>query len=505
MNSYQKLTDRFLQISRIDHAVTYLGWDQMVMMPEHGNEARSASMAELAGLRHGLLTAPELQDWLDTADSELDQVAPDEQALQARSLHEMRRRWRESNCLPAELVKAKIMAGSRCEHGWRTQRAANDWTGFLQNFREVLNLSREEAALRKDAAGGEFSTPYEALLDLHCAGDTQSMIDDVFTGLRQTLPELLQQVMEKQASRPAHSMQGTYPVEDQKKLSEALMASLGFNFSAGRLDVSMHPFSTGEAGDLRITTRYSEDEFAEAMLATAHETGHASYEGGLPESLRGLPVGQHRNMSIHESQSLLFEKQLFLSRAFTEYFSSTVHRELPAASRFSADDLWRAYTVVEPGFIRVEADEVSYPLHVMLRYEIESALINGDAEADAIPEMWHERMQSYLGLSTQGDFTRGCLQDIHWTDGAFGYFPSYTLGAINGAQLFATIRKLYPDWQQKLKAGDVSFVREWLSGKIWSQGCLHDSQPLMINATGEGTNPEHFLQHLRARYLNEEY
>jgi carboxypeptidase Taq len=505
LTAYQKLADRFQQLSRLDHAATYLSWDQMVMMPPNGNQLRSASLAEIAGIRHGLLTASELQDWLDAADAELADLEPAQQASQGRSLHEMRRRWRESNCLPADLVKAKIMAGSHCEHGWRTQRGDNDWSGFLANFREVLKLSREEAQLRAEAANGEFATPYEALLDLHCAGDKQQMIDDLFNGLRQQLPELLQQVMEKQASRPAQSMQGVYPVAEQKSLSEALMAALGFDFNEGRLDVSMHPFSTGESGDLRITTRYSENEFAEAMLATAHETGHASYEGGLPAQWRGLPVGQHRNMSIHESQSLLFEKQLFLSRAFTEYFTATVHRELPAASQFGADDLWRAYTVVEPGYIRVEADEVSYPLHVMLRYEIESALINGDAEADAIPDMWHERMQSYLGLSTKDDYTRGCMQDIHWTDGAFGYFPSYTLGALNGAQLFATIRSQYPDWQQSLRSGDVAFVREWLADNIWSQGCLHDSQQLMINATGEGTNAEYFLQHLRARYLNEEY
>jgi len=505
LTAYQKLADRFMQLSRLDHAATYLSWDQMVMMPPNGNQARSESLAEIAGIRHELLTAPQLPDWLDTAEKELDGLDPGQRVEQARSLHEMRRRWRESNCLPADLVKAKIMAGSHCEHGWRTQRTENDWAGFLANFREVLKLAREEAQLRTAAANGEFATPYEALLDLHCAGDKQQMIDQVFTGLRKELPGLLQQVMEKQASRPAKSMSGTYPVDEQQKLSQALMSALGFEFDAGRLDVSVHPFSTGEAGDLRITTRYSENEFAEAMLATAHETGHASYEGGLPAQWRGLPVGQHRNMSIHESQSLLFEKQLFLSRAFTEYFSRTVHRELPAADRFDANDLWHAYTVVTPGYIRVEADEVTYPLHVMLRYEIESALINGEAEADAIPDMWHERMQSYLGLSTQGEYTRGCLQDIHWTDGAFGYFPSYTLGALNGAQLFATIRKQHPDWQQSLRKGEVTFVREWLADHIWSKGCLFDSQQLMVNATGEGTNSEYFLQHLRARYLNEEY
>lgn len=505
MSAYQKLSDRFQQIYRLDHAATFLGWDQMVMMPENGNEARSASIAEIAGLRHERLTAPEMQDWFSEAESELAGLAPEQQAMQQRSLQEMRRSWRESSCLPADLVRAKIIAGSRCEHGWRTQRGNNDWPGFLINFREVVTLAREEAALRTEAADGTFASPYEALLDLHCCGDSQAMIDNVFAQLRSTLPELLQQVMEKQSASRPPAMRGEYPIAQQKQLSEALMASLGFDFDSGRLDVSLHPFSTGVAGDLRITTRYTDHEFVEAMLATAHETGHASYEGGLPASLQGLPVGQSRNMCIHESQSLLFEKQLFLSRAFTEYFSATLHRELPAASGFNATDLWRAYTVVEPGYIRVEADEVSYPLHVLLRYEIESALINGEIEADVIPQMWHERMQSYLGLSTEGDYRRGCMQDIHWTDGAFGYFPSYTLGALNAAQLFAAIREQHPDWQSRLQRGEVTFIRDWLTTKIWSQACLQDSQQLMTSATGEGTNPDYFLEHLRARYLQEAY
>ncbi|OED37536.1 hypothetical protein AB833_23140 [Chromatiales bacterium (ex Bugula neritina AB1)] len=505
LTAYQQLVDRFQQIHRLDHATTFLSWDQMVMMPERGNEARSASMAEIAGIRHSLLTADELPDLFAEADSELPQLPPEQRALQSRSLHEMQRSWGESNCLPAELVKAKIMVGSRCEHGWRSQRADNDWPGFLKNFREVVKLAREEASLRQAAAITEIATPYEALLDLHCAGDTQAMIDQAFARLRQTLPELLQQVVEKQSTRPTQSMQGVYPVAQQKQLSEALMQSLGFDFSAGRLDVSLHPFSTGVQGDLRITTRYSEDEFAQALQATAHETGHSSYEGGLPSQWQGLPVGQSRNMCIHESQSLLFEKQLFLSRAFTEYFTPAVHRELSAASNFDAETLWRAYTVVEPGYIRVEADEVTYPLHVILRYEIESALINGEIEADVIPDMWHQRMQSYLGLSTEGDYTRGCLQDIHWTDGAFGYFPSYTLGALNAAQLFASIRQSNPDWQQRLQQGEITFIRDWLEEHIWSQGCLHGSQQLMINATGEGINADYFLQHLQARYLDEAY
>jgi len=312
-------------------------------------------------------------------------------------------------------------------------------------------------------------------------------------------------VIEKQKNEKAPELEGHYAIEQQTELNCRLMRDLGFDFDSGRLDVSMHPFSTGVKGDLRITTRFRETEFADALQATAHETGHSSYEGGLPEKWAGLPAGSHRNMCIHESQSLLFEKQIFLSRAFSEYFVEAINSHLSFAEPLSAQQLWLSYTRVKPSFIRVEADEVTYPMHVMLRYEIESALINGDAEAEAIPELWDQGMRDLLGLSVGNDHNNGCLQDIHWTSGAFGYFPSYTLGAINGAQLFSKIKTDYPDWEQRFISGDVLFVRQWLEKHIWSKGSLLESQELMQQATGEGSNAEHLLTHLEARYLREEY
>jgi carboxypeptidase Taq len=300
-------------------------------------------------------------------------------------------------------------------------------------------------------------------------------------------------------------LSGEYPLDAQKKLNERLMCYLGFDFDAGRLDVSMHPFSTGDRGDQRITTRFCISEFAQALHGTAHETGHASYEACLPLQWDGLPVGQARNMCIHESQSLLFEKQLFLSKPFTAFFTPAIHNCLADARRFDCEQIWRGYIKVQPSLIRVAADEVTYPLHIILRFEIESDLINGTVEAEDIPELWNEKMVRYLGISTTGNCTDGCLQDIHWTDGSFGYFPSYTLGALNSAQLFAAIRKTYPEWQELLKRGDVSFVRNWLRDAIWSKGSTMDSQDIIRAATGETTNPQYFLRHIRARYLENEY
>lgn len=495
------LEQQFHRIAQISHASTFLGWDQMVVMPDGGSEPRAAAMAELASMRHELLASDAIGDAIEQANAELASGTLPE----SRQVHilEMQREWQQACALPAKLVHAQVIAGSRCEHGWRTQKAANDWAGFLKNFIPVVELSREEAQCRQAQRTEDFATPYDALLDLHCAGDSQALIGDVFTDLKQALPELLEQVMEKQSKRSTTDLSGEYPASRQQKLSERLMSLLGFDFSSGRLDVSLHPFSTGVRGDQRITTRYRTHDFADALQATAHETGHASYESGLPEQWQSFPVGKARNMCIHESQSLYFEKQIFLSRAFGSYFLDAIHEHLPGTQEFSADDIWYAQSVVKPSYIRVEADEVTYPLHVMLRYDIESALINGEIEPRMIPDLWESLLHNYLGLATEGDHSKGCLQDIHWTDGAFGYFPSYTMGAVNAAQIASIIKVQFPNWRDQFARGETEFARSWLSENIWLPGSHLESQALMKRATGQGSCARFLLEHLNDRYLQE--
>ena len=517
----EHLEKQFHRITQLDHASTFLSWDQMVMMPNAGNSPRATAMAELASMRHELLTSSAMGDWVAEAEEAVNagditggnatpeklrgvgQSSQKNELFARQHLFEMKRSWQQAMALPADLVHAQVLAGSQCEHGWRTQRGDNDWSGFLVNFREVVSLSRQEAQCRQAQAPERFATPYDAMLDLHCTGDNQALISTIFAELKQVLPQLLGQVMEKQSSRSVKDLSGQYPVVQQQRLSEALMRMLGFDFNAGRLDVSMHPFSTGVQGDQRITTRYRETDFADALQATAHETGHASYEAGLPVEWQSYPVGRSRNMCIHESQSLMFEKQLFLSRAFTKALIKPLHEHLPATQAFDSDDIWNAQTRVKPSFIRVEADEVTYPLHVMLRYDIESALINGDMQPEAIPDVWEASLNEYLGLATNGDHAKGCLQDIHWTDGAFGYFPSYTMGAVNAAQLSAAMKRQHSDWQEQLSNGEIGFAREWLHEHIWQHGRTLESQSLMQGATGEGSSAKHLIAHLRTRYLDE--
>mgnify|MGYP002631116295 CR=1 FL=1 len=494
-NAYPLLEEQYRKLARLDHALTFLQWDHMVMMPPGGSEPRARAIAELTALRHELLISPQTGDLLQNAAGQV--TVPN----QRRSLQEMEREYQRAICLPSDLVKAQALAGSKCEHGWRSQRQNNDWPGFLANFKEVVELARQEAQARHDVAPSRFPTAYDAMLDLYCTGDSNNFIVDVFATLKKVLPGLVQQVVDKQKGDLVPDFVGQYPLDQQRLLNLELMKCLKFNFNEGRQDVSSHPFSTGCRGDQRITTRFRDSDFMDALLATAHETGHASYENGLPIEWDGLPVGAARNMCIHESQSLLFEKQIFLSRPFIAFFINRLHSFLPITAEFDAPQLWAAATRVRPSYIRVEADEVTYPLHVILRYEIESNLINNTIKIEDIPEIWDTKMQEYFGLSTAGNYRNGCMQDMHWTDGSFGYFPSYTIGALNAAQLFAAIRHTHPDWQEKLAIGDVRFIRDWLKDSIWSKGSTVDSQEIIRAATGEPTNPDYFLRHIQDRYL----
>jgi carboxypeptidase Taq len=279
------------------------------------------------------------------------------------------------------------------------------------------------------------------------------------------------------------------------------MQLMGFDFEAGRLDESAHPFCGGVPEDVRMTTRYREDSFLPSLTGTIHETGHGRYEQNLPREWLGQPVARARSMGLHESQSLFFEMQLCSHPAFAALLSPLVIRHLGEQPAFSPQNLSRLLTRVAPGYIRVDADEVTYPAHVILRYEIESALIEGQIECEDIPALWDAKMMELLGLDTRGNFRDGVMQDVHWGAGLFGYFPCYTLGAMYAAQWFATMRRAMPDLDAKIAAGDLVPVFDWLKAKIWSQGSLWETPELVQRASGETLNPAHFKRHLQSRYL----
>jgi carboxypeptidase Taq len=490
--AYDELTRTYQRLHRLSHLQALAGWDQAANMPPKGSAARASALAEMAALLHRMRTEPALAQAIERAGGE----ALDDH--QRANLREIRRDWRLANALPESLVQRRQLAASRCEHAWRTQRPANDWTGFLDNFREVLALAREEAERLSQSLG---LARYDALMERFEPGMTSATVDRVFGDLRQWLPGLIQRVRARQAGEPVIAPVGPFPIEAQRRLCERVIGLLGFDFDAGRLDVSTHPFCGGVPEDVRMTTRFRADDFLGSLMGTVHETGHGRYEQNLPRDWLGQPVAEARSMALHESQSLAFEMQLGGHPGFVARLAPLLAEAFGAQPAFAPDNLHRLMTRVKPGFIRVDADEVTYPAHIVLRYEIERALIEGAIEAADIPALWDEKAAELLGLDTRGNYRDGPLQDVHWPEGMFGYFPCYSLGAMYAAQWFAAMRRALPDLDARLAAGDIAPVFDWLRDQIWSQGCRWTTDELAHRASGEALNPAHFKAHLEARYL----
>ncbi|CAN5227740.1 carboxypeptidase M32 [soil metagenome] len=490
--AYQALHRRHARLHRLRHLQAMAQWDQSANMPEKGNEARSQALAEMDGLLHQLATEPALQDLLECAAAE-----PLDEAQQA-NLREMRRVWRAANALPQSLVEAKSLAVSRCEHAWRTQRPANDWAGYLPNLREVVRLGRQEAQCLADSSGLD---RYDALMDQFEPGMRSAEVDRVFGDLRGWLPGLIKQVQARQMQELTMAPTGPFPKAAQRALGLDAMKLMGFDFEAGRLDESAHPFCGGVPEDVRMTTRYAEDNFLGSLMGTIHETGHGRYEQNLPRDLLGQPVGLARSMGVHESQSLSFEMQLGSHPAFAGLLRPLLVKHLGDLPAFEVGNLHRLLTRVISGHIRVDADEVTYPAHVILRYEIERALIEGEIECEDIPSLWDAKMMELLGIDTRGNFKDGCMQDVHWGAGLLGYFPCYTLGAMYAAQWFAAMRRALPGMDAQIAQGNLQPVFAWLNEHIWQQGSRWETTELVQKASGEALNPAHFKAHLMARYL----
>jgi carboxypeptidase Taq len=490
--TYDELASTWTRMHHLGHLQSIASWDQAANMPPKGMEARAAAMAEMAALLHRMRTDPALRDRLARAEQE------SLSDFQRANLREMQREWRLSNSLPESLVQRQQLASSRCEHAWRSQRPANDWAGFLENFRPVLALAREEAALLAEATG---LRRYDAMMDRFEPGMTCARLDQVFGELRQWLPGLIRRVQERQAGETVIAPVGPFPVDKQRALCEQVMRLLGFDFEAGRLDVSTHPFCGGVPEDVRMTTRFREDEFLGSLTGTIHETGHGRYEQNLPRDWLGQPVAHARSMALHESQSLSFEMQLGSHPGFVAQLAPLVGATFGPQPALAPQNLYRLMTRVKPGLIRVDADEVTYPAHIILRYEIERPLIEGDIEPEDVPALWDAKMMELLELDTRGNFKDGPLQDVHWPAALIGYFPCYSLGAMYAAQWFAAMRRATPDLDARIGRGDLAVVFDWLRANIWDQASRWSTDELARRASGETLNPAHFKAHLEARYL----
>jgi len=497
LSAYRQLEERFDRLAHLSGAAAVLQWDWAAIMPTGGAAARARQLAELDLIRHEIMTDAQLEDLLGEAESARDALDP----WQNANLGEMRHRWTHANALPADLVAALSAAASDCELVWRDARASDDFAAFEKSFQPLLELVREKAAAKSSALG---LSNYDALIDGYDPGFTCVAIDVIFADLAEFLPAFLAKVLEKQGASPAPLRpEGPFPLEAQRELSRTLMARLGFDFEHGRLDESHHPFCGGISEDVRITTRYDEADFTSALMAVLHETGHALYERGLPGDWRTQPVGEARSMSLHESQSLLMEMQVCRGGEFFRFAAPLMRAAFGAAeadSAFAPDNLHRLALRIEPGFIRVDADEVTYPAHIMLRYRLEKAMIAGDLQAVDLPGAWREGMEEFLDLTPATD-TEGCLQDIHWAAGEIGYFPSYTLGALIAAQLFASARTQLGNIGDALAGGEFAGLLVWLGEAVHGQASRYPSAELIERATGRPLATDAFKAHLEARYL----
>lgn len=492
MKSYRALEQRFRRIAAVNGALAVLGWDQSTMMPEGGAKVRAEQMAVLSVVRHEWITDPAIGGLLGEAEARKDRL----NEWQRANLREMQRQWRHATALTPRLVEARSKATLACEMVWRKARANNHFKSFATAFAPVLELTREVAAAKAAAFG---LSPYDALLDEYEPEGRAAQIDALFADLGRFLPGFIDRAMARQAKRPAATeIPGPFPADTQRQVGLRFMKALGFDFRHGRLDVSLHPFTGGVPTDVRITTRYRSTEFLSSLMGILHETGHALYEQNLPSEWSHWPLGKARGMAVHESQSLFVEKQIGRNPAFWRWALPVVEKHL--GEHWTLADILAHVHRVERGLIRVDADEVTYPLHVILRYELEQELVAGRMEVAAIPEAWDARMREYLDLSTIDNPADGPMQDVHWPSGAFGYFPSYTLGAMMAAQQWAALVKDHPTADDDLAVGDLSAINAWRRDRIWSQGSRWSTPELIQRATGEKLDAGHFIRHLRQRY-----
>lgn len=492
MQAYKDLEDRYHRIAALQHAQGILDWDRATMMAAGSAPARAEALAHLSVMEHEIKTAPDMKDLIAKAEGEGGLTE-----WQAANLREIRRDVDAATALDPKLVAAKVRATSEAEMLWREARPANDFKALAPKLEEVFGLIRQEAEQLK---AGKSCSHYEALLDLYDAGRTEAEVDAIFGDLEAFLPGFLDEVLEHQASQGAPvPLAGPFPVETQKRVSRQVMEIIGFPFDRGRADESHHPFCGGAEGDIRLTSRYSEDDFLSGLFATVHETGHALYENGLPADWRGQPVGHAQGMTLHESQSLLLEMQAGRTQEFIA-FLSPILKDAFGGDGWDTDNLKRHYHKIERGLIRVDADEVTYPLHIILRYRLEKALLSGDLTVADLPGAWNDMMQSLIGVTPPSD-VNGVMQDVHWPAGAFGYFPTYSLGAMTAAQLFAAAREANPDMVPALGRGDFQPLFAWLDKEVRSQGSFLSPEALIEQATGKPLSADAYKAHVRARYL----
>lgn len=487
---YAELVERLRGIETLASIGSLLGWDEQVNLPPAAADQRARQMAAFAEVAHAAAGAQRLGELIAVLSGGDGGLDPEQRAVVA----EARRDYDRAVRLPPEFVREKAAQESRGYHAWAKARAENDFWSYEPVLGKNLELARREAAYM-----GQEHAPYDYMLDRHDPGLTAVTVDRLFGELKRDLVPLVKEISASSVRARPGVLRG-FPIDGQRTFLREVTERIGFDFRRGRIDISLHPFCSGSGDDVRMTTRFKVDEPLDSLFSSIHETGHGLYEQGLPAEHRGTALGIHAGMAMHESQSRIWENQVGRSRGFWLCFEPRLRSLFSAQmARVGSEELYLAVNEVAPTLIRVDADEVTYNLHVILRFEIEKRLFSRELEPKDLPAAWRDASRELLGLVPATD-REGVLQDVHWSGGAFGYFPSYCLGNMIAAQLWERVCALRPDLEDDFARGDFTWLLGWLRDNVHRHGRRHDALTLVRMATGEELSPQPLLRYLRARY-----
>ena len=488
--TYAELTSWIKRVHALGTVGELLGWDEQVNLPPGAAEQRAGQQAALAEAAHAAGSDPRIGGWLATLEAGAAGLTADQRAV----VKNVRKDYDRATKLPADFVREKATQGSRGYHAWAKAKTANDFAGYAPVLAKNLELAKREAGYL-----GWSGREYDYMVDKHDPGMTAAVIGRLFDELKRELVPLVREIAASKVKPRADALQGL-PIEGQKTFLREVTERLGFDYNRGRIDVSLHPFCSGTGSDVRMTTRFKEHEPLDSLFSSIHETGHGMYEQGLPAGELGTALGIHAGMAVHESQSRMWENQVARSRGFWRYFEPRLRALFPAQTAgISTDELYLAINTVQPTLIRVDADEVTYNLHIILRFELEKKLFSGELAVTDLPAAWRASAQALLGLTPPND-REGVLQDVHWSDGSFGYFPSYCLGNMLAAQLWYRALALRPGLEEEFARGDFTWLLGWLRENIHTQGRRFDALELARRVTGEELSPKSLLRYLRERY-----
>ena len=496
MNSqkaYEWLKNHSIETAYLLSTAEVLAWDQRTYLPKKGKDHRTEQMVLLTRMLHARSTDEKIGENLNIVEGS--EMVADPLCPAAVNVREWRRDYDKSTKIPKRLAVDLARATSLGESIWERARPENDWSALAPSIAGIVDLVVEQA----DAIGYA-QEPYDALIDEYEPGETASSLEKIFGELKPALVSLLGSVRETGITPDTSVLNGLFPVDSQARFCRHIVSMVGYDLDAGRIDVSAHPFSIGIGpGDVRITTRYRENFFNAAVFGSLHEAGHGMYEQGLPEEHWGTPRGKYASLGIHESQSRLWENMVGRSRGFWRHAYDRAILEFPVLNDIPIDRFLLAINAVKPSLIRVEADEITYNLHIMVRFELELGLLRREIAATDLPDAWNEKMKSYLGVDVP-DASSGVMQDIHWPSGLIGYFPTYSMGNLFAAQMFHKAEVEIGGLEERFAAGDFAPLLGWLREKIHEPGATYSPRDMISRVTGSALDPKFFIEYAKKKY-----